>query len=271
MKQESRPVRQIVLAPVFEGRHRPFPLVDPLLLEEESVTEETKDPEKKELPEDVNSEPEKEDSYDSEDDGISFHPYVFTVDENRSVSASVELAPKLMVVSARTAPASEAQNGTAEKTEEAGAPDELNGNNTPAAVNENAQNGFRKTRAAAIPDESEDNSSAVNITKQNTEKTDANGGTAGVAEQNTTRADNVTVLSIPGSGEIIPIDSDTIVKELAEKDVNYSYNGESHQPAVNVYLRDTLEKLVEDEDYTVSYGENVNAGPGTITIAGKGK
>ena len=41
---------------------------------------------------------------EANEDGGAFHPYVFTVDENASVSASVQLQPALMVLTKRAAP-----------------------------------------------------------------------------------------------------------------------------------------------------------------------
>ena len=52
------------------------------------------------------------------EDGVAFHPYVFTVDENASVSAAVRLQPALMVLTERAAPLTGA------------APDDLEGDGT---------------------------------------------------------------------------------------------------------------------------------------------
>ena len=62
---------------------------------------------------------------------------------------------------------------------------------------------------------------------------------------------------------------------------NYTYNGSARKPTVTVFkgtcsptlpFEDTdREKLIEGEDYTVSYSNHINAGTATVTITGVGK
>ena len=47
---------------------------------------------------------------------------------------------------------------------------------------------------------------------------------------------------------------------------NYTYRGEAYKPEVTVKITDEDITLVKGEDYTVEYGDNINAGKGTITI-----
>ncbi len=49
---------------------------------------------------------------------------------------------------------------------------------------------------------------------------------------------------------------------------NYAYDGTAHTPVVTLTYNEMT--LTENTDYTVAYGENINAGKGTITINGKG-
>ena len=54
--------------------------------------------------------------------------------------------------------------------------------------------------------------------------------------------------------------------EVSGYEENYTYTGDAHKPEVTVKITDEDVTLVKDEDYTVEYGDNINAGKGTITI-----
>ena len=54
---------------------------------------------------------------------------------------------------------------------------------------------------------------------------------------------------------------------ILEKDA-YAYTGSKIEPAV-ASVKDGDTVLTKDTDYTVSYGENINAGIGTVVITGK--
>ncbi len=47
---------------------------------------------------------------------------------------------------------------------------------------------------------------------------------------------------------------------------NYTYRGKAYKPEVTVKIADSDITLIKGEDYTVEYGDNINAGKGTITI-----
>lgn len=53
-----------------------------------------------------------------------------------------------------------------------------------------------------------------------------------------------------------------------------AYTGSSIQPKVKLYLnygKKNQEELIQDVDYTITYGSNVDKGKGTVTLKGKGK
>lgn len=91
---------------------------------------------------------------------------------------------------------------------------------------------------------------------------------------------NATVtLSIPATaanGNFTGVKTATfkiVNKAVADLDVtleksSYEYTGSKVEPTVTV--KDGEKVLVKDTDYTVTYGENTNAGTGTVTITGKG-
>ncbi len=70
----------------------------------------------------------------------------------------------------------------------------------------------------------------------------------------------------------VVVDSSNIALAKVELEQNsYTYNGKQQQPAIkSVVLGDA--KLVEGTDFTLSYGENINAGTkaGTVTLTGIG-
>jgi hypothetical protein len=61
--------------------------------------------------------------------------------------------------------------------------------------------------------------------------------------------------------------TDSAVSVTLSKDV-YTYDGKAKKPAVTVKYNGT--ELEKDEDYTVRYSNNINAGTATVTIKGKG-
>ena len=73
-------------------------------------------------------------------------------------------------------------------------------------------------------------------------------------------------ITIKDVDKLIAIDSVTL------SNTTYTYNGKEHKPAVTVkaYVDSKLVTLTQD-DYTVSYKNNKNAGTATVTVTGKGK
>ncbi len=81
--------------------------------------------------------------------------------------------------------------------------------------------------------------------------------------------------SVNSEGETVDDGGDsgnpTSPKDLSAATVTVSdqiYNGSAHEPAPTVTLDGTT--LVAGTDYTVSYGNNVNAGTATVTVTGTG-
>lgn len=56
------------------------------------------------------------------------------------------------------------------------------------------------------------------------------------------------------------------VEEISDRD----YNGFEQKPAISVYDKDLDTALIENEDYVVTYEDNINAGTATVMIYGKG-
>lgn len=66
------------------------------------------------------------------------------------------------------------------------------------------------------------------------------------------------------TGALQPVDN---LNVILSKDT-YTYNGKEKKPAVTVKSGTAV--LKENQDYTVTYSNNINAGTGTVTIKGKG-
>lgn len=231
-KQERLPVR-IILPALYEKSVNPFSMYE-LSPQEEDSSREEKD--RIELPSEEQEE--SEERYDTENAGVSFNPYVFTVDEPSGVTASVELQPELMVV------------GNEE------IPDAVSGSLGEMVENPNETDNDTSEEPEAKTEESESDTAAEEAIALSVNGTFVPG--------------NQTVIG-NSTGELIPISSDTIKAELAEKDVTYRYNGQTHQPEVRVYLKDSQVNLTQEQDYSVEYGKNVDAGTGNITIFGTGQ
>lgn len=56
------------------------------------------------------------------------------------------------------------------------------------------------------------------------------------------------------------------VEEIQDRD----YNGFEQKPAISVYDKELDTALIENEDYVVTYEDNINAGTATVMIYGKG-
>ena len=54
--------------------------------------------------------------------------------------------------------------------------------------------------------------------------------------------------------------------KVSRYEENYTYKGETYKPEVTVKIADSDITLANGEDYTVEYGDNINAGKGTIKI-----
>ena len=75
-----------------------------------------------------------------------------------------------------------------------------------------------------------------------------------------------------GNGPGVVSDQPTDIAEAAtiEDIPAVTYTGEQQRPAPVLFV-ESYGDLVEGTDYTVSYGENVNAGTGTVTVNGIGR
>ena len=82
---------------------------------------------------------------------------------------------------------------------------------------------------------------------------------------------DVAVLSVAqgetktGSVKVKPTINNTTIEVPSEERI---YNGSSYKPTVSVKYGD--KDLILETDYTVTYGENINAGKGTIIVKGVG-
>lgn len=61
------------------------------------------------------------------------------------------------------------------------------------------------------------------------------------------------------------INKKTITLEVDNID-DVTYNNKQHKPDVTIRIKDTTTELIKGVDYNLSYGENINAGNGTVII-----
>ena len=61
-----------------------------------------------------------------------------------------------------------------------------------------------------------------------------------------------------------------ISKAIVNYDKKVEYNGNAHMPKIKLMNENGTKTLIENTDYTITYGENINVGKGTIIIQGMG-
>lgn len=68
-------------------------------------------------------------------------------------------------------------------------------------------------------------------------------------------------------GNLIDISTEATLELLA---TSYDYDNLAKEPSVTVTLKETTTILTKDQDYTVTYSDNINVGSATVTIEGMG-
>ena len=79
--------------------------------------------------------------------------------------------------------------------------------------------------------------------------------------------DTVTYAEATGSVDI-KVNPKNVTEDMISNIDDVNYNGNQQKPAV--VIKDGDKSLTVDTDYILSYGENINAGKGTVNITGKG-